>query len=190
MGPVPIYTSTAPEPEPSSPSAVALYMQSHKRHLTKSPFLPYLHKSGAASTTQGVTRGSQCGGGACKERGTQPFLRGLQPTNPGQKKLPEPSQCDPSTHEPAAASTSHNPAGKHHGERALRPKAASPCCNDTASIGAPVRDAPGSPGPQLQVSVVSAEDLAGITAEGLFCTDKWPYLQPPAYSRVKPPSRK
>lgn len=48
MGPVPIYTSTAPEPEPSFPSAVALYVPSHKRHFTKSPFLPYLHKSEAA----------------------------------------------------------------------------------------------------------------------------------------------
>lgn len=57
MGPVPIYTLTAPKPEPSLPSAVAPYMQSPKKHLTKSPFLPYLHKSGAASTAQGITWG-------------------------------------------------------------------------------------------------------------------------------------
>lgn len=56
-GPVPIYTSTSPEPEPSSPSAVALYMSSHERHLTKSPSLPHLHKSGAASTAWGTTQG-------------------------------------------------------------------------------------------------------------------------------------
>lgn len=55
MGPVPIYTSTAPEPEPSFPSAAALCMQFRKRHLTKSPFL---HKSGAASTAQGITQRS------------------------------------------------------------------------------------------------------------------------------------
>lgn len=58
MGPVPIYTSTAPEPEPSCPSAAALCMQFHKRHLTKPSFLPYLHKSGAANTTQGITQRS------------------------------------------------------------------------------------------------------------------------------------
>lgn len=39
----------------SLPSALSLSMQPHKRHSTKSPPLPHLHKSGAASTAQGIS---------------------------------------------------------------------------------------------------------------------------------------
>lgn len=92
MGPVPIYTSTAPEPEPSFPSAVALYMQSHKRHLTKSPFLPYLHKSGVASTAQGTTRGLAVQRRHSRGMQDTAFLLGSNPQTQGERS----SQSHPS----------------------------------------------------------------------------------------------
>ena len=105
MGPVPIYTLTAPKPEPSFPSAVALYTQSHERHLTKSPILPYLHKSGAASTAQGITQGL-----AVQQRHLQgaqdtAFLQGSITYKPRAKKAPRATPAHMSVQPPPQAIT-------------------------------------------------------------------------------------
>lgn len=95
MGPVPIYTLTAPKPEPSFPSAVAPYMQSPKKHLTKSPFLPYLHKSGAASTAQGITWGLAVQQRHLRGAQDTAFLQGSRTLKPGQKKVPRATPARP-----------------------------------------------------------------------------------------------
>lgn len=174
-GPVPIYTSTSPEPEPSSPSAVALYMSSHERHLTKSPSLPHLHKSGAASTAWGTTQGL-----AAQQRHWQGVQdRAFLPRSnhkPRVKNAPRAIPVPPRSTQPPPQAI--NPTRIPH------PKAAPVHCSDTASAGARVkRDALGSPSPQLQVLVVSTEGLGRIGADGLSCTGK-------AHSQVNPPSRK
>lgn len=180
-GPVPIYTSTSPEPEPSSPSAVALYMSSHERHLTKSPSLPHLHKSGAASTAWGTTQGL-----AAQQRHWQgvqdrAFLLGST-HKPRVEYAPRAIPVPPRSRQPPPQAI--NPTRIPH------PKAAPVHCSDTASTGARVRDALGSLSPQLQVLAVPTEGLGRIGADGLSCTGKGAHLQPRAHSQVNPPSRK
>lgn len=164
-GPVPIYTSTSPEPEPSSPSAVALYVSSHERHLTKSPSLPHLHKSGAASTAWGTTQvlaEQQRRWQGVQDRA---FLPGSN-HKPRVKNAPRAIPVPP----PPAINPSRIP---HAAILQVLVLVLERCLRDSEPSAAGLGGV--------------SEGLGRIGADGLSCTGEGAHS--PAHSRVNPPSR-